>query len=340
MGEKAFTVLLVDDTPGNLDVLNGVLSEHYKIKVATSGAIALKIASRTPKPDLILLDVMMPEMDGYEVCQHLKSNPITQDIPVIFVTAKSQIGDETKGFELGAVDYIIKPISPAIVRARVATHLFLHNQRQMLEQEVQQRTQALRENQSEIINCLARAAEFKDNETGMHVIRMSHYSRLLAEAIHVSPHWRDLLFEAAPMHDVGKIGIADRILLKPEKLNDDEWKEMKKHVDYGVEILGSHTSPLLTLAKEIAQYHHEKWDGSGYPKGVAGNQIPLSARIVMIADVFDALTSVRPYKPAWAIDDAFQFLTEQSGHHFDPQLVDKFISLKSDIVVIQQKFSD
>ncbi|MGF1776637.1 HD domain-containing phosphohydrolase [Vibrio nomapromontoriensis] len=338
--KKQHTILLVDDTPDNLDLLNGVLAEKYQIKIATSGKIALKIAHRLPKPDLILLDIMMPEMDGYDVCRQLKSHPVTQDIPVIFITAKTQTEDETKGFALGAVDYITKPISPPIVRARVETHLFLHNQRQALELEVQIRTQELRQNQSEIINCLGRAAEFKDNETGMHVIRMSHYSRLLADAIHVDPKWRDLLFEAAPMHDVGKIGIADNILLKPDTLNDDEWHEMKRHVDYGVEILGSYSSPLLDLAKEIAQNHHEKWDGSGYPKGISGENIPLSARIVTIADVFDALTSVRPYKRAWTVEEAFQFITEQSGQHFDPQLVDTFLCLKDEINKIKQRFSD
>ncbi|SEG16362.1 response regulator [Vibrio hangzhouensis] len=338
--DDRFTVLVVDDTPENLDVLNGILSDSYRVKVAINGRIALKIAERTPKPDIILLDVMMPEMDGYEVCQTLKLNPLTRDIPVIFVTAKSQVEDETRGFKLGAVDYIIKPVSPPIVRARVAAQLALHHQKRQLEREVQKRTEDIKTTQREIIHCLGRASEYKDNETGMHVVRMSHYSRLLAEKIGADPKWVELLYEAAPMHDVGKIGIADSVLLKTDRLDSSEWNEMQRHVEYGVAILGKHSSPLIDLAKEVALYHHEKWDGSGYPRGIAGKAIPLSARIVAIADVFDALTSERPYKAAWNTADAFDYLCQQSGQHFEPQLVEVFISLESEIEKIKRTFAD
>lgn len=335
-----FTVLVVDDTPENLDVLNGILSDAYKVKVAINGRIALKVAQKKPKPDIILLDVMMPEMDGYQVCKLLKANPLTSDIPVIFVTAKGEVSDETKGFELGAIDYIIKPVSPPIVRARVATHLSLHHQKRQLEKMVRQRTQVIKDTQREIISCLGRAAEFKDNETGMHVVRMSHYSRMLADKIGADSKWVELLFEAAPMHDIGKIGIADSVLLKPTTLNEPEWEEMQRHVEYGVKILGHYRSPLLDLAKEIAQCHHEKWDGSGYPNGLSGENIPLSARIVAIADVFDALTSERPYKQAWQTDKAFDYLRQESGCHFEPDLVDAFIGLEAEIEEIKRTFSD
>ncbi|NOI24457.1 HD-GYP domain-containing protein [Vibrio mediterranei] len=337
---EPFTVLVVDDTPENLDVLNGILTGSYKVKVAISGRIALKIAQKVPRPDIVLLDVMMPEMDGYQVCEQLKANPLTSDIPVIFVTAKGEVSDETKGFELGAVDYIIKPVSPPIVRARVATHLSLHHQKRQLEKLVQKRTQIIKDTQREIISCLGRAAEFKDNETGMHVVRMSHYSRMLATHIGADPKWVELLFEAAPMHDIGKIGIADDVLLKPEKLDEHEWKEMQRHVEYGVAILGPYRSPLLDLAKEIAQCHHEKWDGSGYPSGLSGENIPLSARIVAIADVFDALTSERPYKQAWKTEDAFEYLRQESGSHFQPDLVAAFVGMEPEIEQIKRTFAD
>ncbi|ASI90488.1 MULTISPECIES: HD domain-containing phosphohydrolase [Vibrio] len=340
MKEKDFNLLIVDDTPANIDLLSGILLSEYNIKVATNGSLALKLAEQSPKPDLILLDVMMPQMDGYEVCTLLKSNPVTATIPVIFVTAKCEVEDETKGFDIGAVDYIVKPISPPVVKSRVATHLALHNQRRTLEQQVHLRTQEIRENQLEIISCLGRAAEFKDNETGMHVVRMSHYSRILAEALNIEQKWCQLLFEASPMHDIGKIGVADNILKKNGSLTPEEWEHMKEHVNYGVQILGDHKSELIDMARQIIEYHHEKWDGSGYPKGVLGEEIPLSARIVMIADVFDALTSDRPYKEAWPVEEAFSYLQEHAGTHFDRKLVDVFLTQKAKILDVKASFAD
>lgn len=334
------TILIVDDTPGNLDVLSGVLRGQYKVKAALNGQRALAIAAGDPSPDLILLDVMMPEMDGYEVLRHLKADPRTTSIPVIFVTALSDEGDEYRGLELGAVDYITKPISPSIVQARVRTHLHLHEQNRLLESRVRERTEELQRTQLEIIRRLGRAAEFRDNETGLHVIRMSHYSRLLVEAITANSEWADLVFHAAPMHDIGKIGIPDHILLKPGKLSPEEWAIMATHPTIGGQIIGDDPSPLMRMSREIAENHHEKWNGSGYPRGVSGNDIPLAARIVSLADVFDALTTARPYKPAWSVEEAVALIDRESGSHFDPSLVTVFHDILPEILKIGKMYSE
>ena len=334
------TVLVVDDTPDNIEVLTGVLKQDYRVKAARDGATALKLACSSSPPDIILLDIMMPEIDGYEVCRQLKSNPITAKIPVMFVTAKSEVVDEKKGFELGAVDYITKPISPPIVLSRVKTQLNISNQAKHLESLVRERTIELEQTRLEIIRRLGRAAEYKDNETGMHVIRMSWFSRFLAEAMGQPEEWCELLYNAAPMHDIGKIGIPDRILLKPGKLDADEWHIMMQHVAFGVEIIGDHSSAILQMAKEVAATHHEKWNGKGYPNGLAGTDIPLSGRIVAIADVYDALTSERPYKRAWTEDEAIQLLLDEAGEHFDPQLVPAFIECIPRVRDIQKSYKD
>ncbi|WP_211235850.1 response regulator [Psychromonas aquimarina] len=337
---EKMTVLVVDDTAENIQILSAVLSKQYRVKAAVNGERALEIAGGSAKPDIILLDIVMPEMDGFEVCRRLKADPVTAQIPVIFVTAKSEIVDEQTGFEIGAVDYITKPVSPAIVKARIKSQLSLYKQQRLLEQQVLERTKQLEKNQLELIQCLGRAAEYKDNETGMHVIRMSSYSRLLAQAYRANTQWCNLLFEAAPMHDVGKIGIADSILCKPGKLDADEYREMQRHAEYGVKILGGQDSPLLKLAREVAVSHHEKWDGSGYPNGLAGEQIPLSGRIVAIADVFDALTSERPYKKAWSVEKACGLLRREAGAHFDPHLVPLFLQILPEVLKVKNSFTD
>lgn len=334
------TILVVDDTSENIDVLSGLLRGEYKVKAALSGERALKICSEEHKPDMILLDIMMPKMDGYEVCRRLKADPSTAKIPVIFVTAKDQTEDERAGLALGAVDYITKPIRPAIVEARVRTQLALYNQERHLEVKVRQRTEQLNDSRLEIIRRLGRAAEFKDNETGLHVIRMSHYSRLIARAHSGDDDWAELVFTAAPMHDVGKIGIPDNILLKPGKLDDDEWQFMHKHPKMGADIIGEHDTPVLKLAAEIALAHHEKWDGSGYPKGLKGEEIPLAARIIAIADVFDALTTERPYKKAWTVKDAVELIDEGAGTHFDPDIVPVFHEVMPEILDIKEQYGE
>lgn len=334
------TVLIVDDNSDNLDVLSGILRPFYKVKAAINGELALKIVAAKNKPDIILLDIMMPGMDGYEVCRRLKADPVTANIPIIFVTAKTETKDEQIGFELGAVDYITKPISVPIVLARVKTQLALYNQQRELERLVWERTKELDDTRLEIVQRLGCAAEYKDNETGLHVIRMSWYSKFLAQEIKANDAWIEVLYTAAPMHDIGKIAIPDRVLLKPGKLDKEEWAIMQKHVECGVDILGTHNSELLSMAREIALYHHEKYDGSGYPNGIAGKDIPLSARIVAIADVFDALTSERPYKKAWSVEKTISLLEEEAGKHFDPELVPAFINCMPRISEIMAKYKD
>ncbi|NKF50530.1 response regulator [Shewanella sp. WXL01] len=334
------TILIVDDVADNIHLLTDVLGDEYTIKASLNGATALKICQQPSKPDLILLDVMMPEVDGHEVCRKLKADPTTKSIPIIFITANSEVSDETLGLSLGAVDYITKPISPAIVKSRVRTHLALYDQTRVLNKKVLERTKALTQTQTKIIERLGKAAEYKDNETGMHVIRMSHYAHILAIASGMDALEADLLKQAAPMHDIGKIGIPDHILCKPGRLTDDERVEMQKHAEIGADIIGDDDSELLKLAKTVAISHHEKWDGSGYPNGLSGNDIPLCARIVAIADVFDALTSERPYKKPWSIEQATVFLQEQSGKHFDPYLVPLFLNNLEEVIAIKSTFKD
>lgn len=309
MTEDLPVILLVDDEPTNLRVLRTVLNDLYRLLFAKNGQEALQLASEH-QPDLILLDVMMPGMTGFEVCTKLKADAQTRHIPVIFVTALRDEIDETQGFDVGAVDYITKPITPAVVRARVKTHLSL----------VQ--AQELKKTRLQVIQRLGRAAEYRDNETGLHILRMSHFSQVIALAYGLGPKRAEDLLHAAPMHDIGKIGIRDDILLKPGKLTDEEFREMQRHPLIGAEILGDADSQLLKLAQQVALYHHEKWDGTGYPHGLKGEEIPLEARIVALCDVFDALTSTRPYKNAWSVEETMTHLQAQKGRHFDPKLVD------------------
>ena len=333
------SILVVDDTPENIDLLVATLGKDYRIKAAINGDVALKLVQRDP-PDLILLDVMMPGIDGFEVCRRLKSDYATRHIPIIFITAMISIEDELKGLEVGAVDYITKPISPPLVKARVKTHLALANQNHELETKVLERTKQLDETRLQIVQRLGRAAEYKDNETGLHVIRMSYYAHILALAAGMSEEDARLLMHAAPMHDIGKIGIPDAILKKQGRLDDDEMAIMRTHCEIGARIIGDDASDLLQLAKLVAMTHHEKWDGSGYPNGLAGTDIPKVGRITAIADVFDALTSQRPYKKAWSIEAATDYLEEQAGKHFDPKLVELFIDNLDNIIAIKQRYDD
>ncbi|MCW7459223.1 response regulator [Leptospira bandrabouensis] len=320
-------VLVVDDEPANLQILNDILQNDYTLFFAKDGEKGIELAI-SQLPDIILLDVMMPKMTGHEVCKILKSNKKTKFIPVIFVTALTEVGDEEKGFQLGAVDYIIKPVSPPIVKVRVKNHLSLVDVNEVKATRLQ------------IVQRLGMASEYKDNETGMHVIRMSHYSQTLALAHGYSNEAAEEILNAAPMHDVGKIGIPDYIIQKPGKLTPEEWEIMKRHPEIGAEIIGDHHSSLLKLARSIAITHHEKFDGSGYPYQLKGEQIPLEGRIIAIADVFDALTTVRPYKKAWEVVDAVDFLKKESGSHFDPDLVQKFISVLPKILEIKNQWPE
>ncbi|WP_124948539.1 HD domain-containing phosphohydrolase [Sulfuriferula thiophila] len=332
-------ILLVDDEPQNLQLLRQILKDDYELVFAKSGEDALKQVL-SHHPDLILLDVMMAGMDGHEVCRRIKADNRSNRIPVIFITAMVDEDDEAKGFELGAVDYITKPIRPSVVKVRVRTHLALSDQQRACQQRVEQQHEALLNTRLHSLQMLGKAAEFKDNETGLHVLRMSNYSHLLAQAYGWNEEACTLMLHAAPMHDIGKIGTPDRILGKPAKLDQDEWIIMKQHAEIGAQIIGDYAkgSDLFEMARIIALTHHEKWNGTGYPHGLSGENIPVAGRIVAIADVFDALTSQRPYKAAWPIERAVALLKEEAGQHFDPVLVELFIGILPEVVEIHERW--
>ena len=319
-------ILIVDDEPENLAAMRQILSAEHRLVFARTGAEALAAAVKH-KPALILLDIQMPDMDGYTVCRALKADPRTEAIPIIFVSGLSEVGDETAGFEVGAVDYITKPVSPAIVSARVRTHLSLV------------RVSRLEQSYREAIYMLGEAGHYNDNDTGVHIWRMAAYSDALATACGWNDNDRHLMDLAAPMHDTGKLGIPNAILRKPGKLDVAEWEIMKTHSRIGHDILAKSEVPLFQMAAEIALHHHEWWDGSGYPDGLAGTAIPEPALIVAIADVFDALTMNRPYKEAWPVERALEAMKAESGSHFDPRLLDIFISIFPQIIDIKVKWN-
>ncbi len=337
--EKA-TVLIVDDTPMNISILVGLLKPFYKTVVAKDGEQALNRVFSGSVPDLILLDIMMPGIDGYEVCKRLKADPRSKHIPVIFISAMSDAVDEEKGLLLGAVDYIAKPVSPPIVLARVKTHLALSQQQRALANEVEARTQELEKSRKELIRRLGLAAEYKDNETGLHVQRMAEYARLIAVEMGFSHKDAETLAAAAPMHDIGKLGIPDEILCKPGKLTAEEYKIIQGHPEIGARILGTPDSELLLIAQQVALYHHEKWDGSGYPQGLKGDDIPLVARIAAVADVFDALVCVRPYKKAWPLEKVLALFEDEKGRHFDPQVIEAFKQVLPEVQEVMVRLAD
>lgn len=340
MDPSSKRVFLVDDTPTNLVVLKETLEpEGYKLAFASSGEEALEILPEL-LPDLILMDVMMPGIDGFETCRKLKQNNQLKSIPVIFITAKKDVESIVEGFEVGGVDYVPKPFNHREICARVRTHLELGELKECLAQKVLERTQQLNESRVETVRRLGKAAEYKDNETGLHVLRMSNYSTLLGKALGLDDSHCELLLHASPMHDIGKIGIPDKILLKPGKFEKDEWEIMKSHVKIGEELLSGGSSDLLLKAQVIASTHHEKWDGSGYPRGLKEEDIPIEGRIVALADVFDALTSVRPYKEAWTVDDALSLMGKNSGKHFDPDLVPLFKGILPEVLKIKEQYAE
>jgi len=355
------TVLVVDDTPDNLALMSELLGEHYRVKVASSGERALKAVQSDPVPDLVLLDIMMPGMDGYEVCRQLKASAATRDIPVIFLTARADTEDERKGFELGAVDYITKPVSPPIVQARVQTHLalkatadFLRDKSAYLEREVALRTLEVQAIQDVTIMAMASLAETRDDETGNHIRRTQLYVKALAERLRVHPlfegalntHMIDLLYKSAPLHDIGKIGVPDAILLKPGKLTDSEFETIKEHTLLGRKAIEGAERRLgmrvrfLNVAKDMACSHHERWDGTGYPMGLAGDAIPVPARLMALADVYDAIISQRVYKTASTHEQACSAIVKGRGTQFDPDVVDAFIDIADDFRSIALKYPD
>ncbi|MFQ5344871.1 MAG: HD domain-containing phosphohydrolase [Mariprofundus sp.] len=340
------TILIVDDAPENIDVLKGILSDTYKIKAAIHGEKALKSAFNAP-PDLILLDIMMPDMDGYEVCRRLKADSRTRSIPVIFVTAKGEVEDETQGFELGAVDYITKPVSPPVVQARVQTQLALYDQNRVLEQKVTERTAEIQslnmeieDTQKEVVFTMGSIGETRSKETGNHVKRVAEYSRIFALHYGLPEEEANLIKMASPMHDIGKVGIPDNILNKPGRLTPEEFEHMKKHAELGYEMLKHSSRPILKAAATLAYEHHEKWNGTGYPQGLKGEETHIYGRITAIADVFDALGSDRCYKKAWNDDKIFTLIREERGEHFDPKLVDIFFDHLDEFLTVRDSYRD
>lgn len=355
------SILLVDDAPENLELMGELLSDHYKVRVAISGERALQILEGDALPDLILLDVMMPNLSGWDVCAMIKASPRLKHIPVIFLTAKSQEADEQIGLELGAVDYITKPINPAVLMARVDTHLklkkandFLRDNNTFLTAEVERRTAEISALQDVTVIAMASLAETRDNETGNHIRRTQRYVEVLAKELKYHPKFSSyltddqiqVLVRSAPLHDIGKVGIPDNILLKPGKLSVDEFEIMKTHTTIGHDAIASaeaampFESSFLQCAREIALSHQEKWDGSGYPKGLSGDAIPIAARLMAVADVFDALISRRPYKEPMSSTQAMSFILQGAGSHFDPEIVTAFKSVADQFQTIALELAD
>jgi len=355
------TILIVDDALENLSILNECLRPYYQVLAATSGDKALQIAAGEPRPDLILLDVIMPGLNGYQVFARLRSDPATAAIPVVFVTSMDSLDAELHGLDLGAVDYITKPVVPPMVLARVRTQLELKQARDRLagqnawlELEIARRMAENELIQEVSIRALAHLAETRDPETGNHILRTQGYVHELAQRLKNHPRYADLLNEryiqllarSATLHDIGKVGIPDAILLKPGPLTRDEWAIMRTHARLGSEAIemaerdAARPVEFLALAKEIAHWHHEKWDGSGYPDGLAGEAIPLSARLMALADVFDALISVRVYKPPMSLEEARDSIAASRGSHFDPDIVEVFLANFDVFAAIAQRYRD
>ncbi len=352
---KKRQILIVDDTPSNIDTLLAVLGDQYDLRVAVDGETALQVLQQEILPDLILLDIMMPGMDGYEVCRQVKGSDRTKGIRVIFITALTAAVEQEKGLILGAEDYITKPFDPSIVRARVKTQLELKHYQDNLEEEIARRTEELAHAQEATIASLAIMAEYRDPETGGHIQRTKAYVQALAAALNkkkpqlLSIYQCDLLFQAAPLHDIGKVAIPDAILLKPGRLTAAEFSVMEKHTLFGSEAIRRTATiygenELLHVAALIAEFHHEKWDGTGYPHGRAGKAIPICARLMAVADVYDALISKRPYKPALNHQEAVKIILEGDGYtspeHFDPQVLACFAEIHPQFDRIAQEFSD
>jgi len=355
------SILVVDDSPGDLSLMFGLLRNLYTVKGANNGEHALKVARGGSPPDLILLDIMMPGLTGYEVCQELKSDAATREVPIIFLTSLTEAAEEYRGLLMGAADYITKPVNPAIFLSRVKAHLenkaakeFLRIQNALLEREVQKRTREIVETQDATIVILASIVETRDNETGNHIRRTQQYVRVLARRLQAHPrfaeylseHQIDILFKSAPLHDIGKVGIPDSILLKPGKLEPDEFEIMKTHTTLGHKAIEDAERTLgmkvefLACAKEIALSHQEKWNGEGYPGKLKGNAIPISGRLMAVADVYDALRSRRVYKPGMTHDQASTIIIEGKGSHFDPDMVDAFAAVADQFIAISERYMD
>jgi putative two-component system response regulator len=355
------TILVVDDTPDNLALIFALLNPYYKVKIANSGEKALQLITQGERPDLILLDIMMPGMDGYQVLSHIKAMQDAELLPVIFLTAMNSNEDEEKGLQLGAVDYITKPISPPLLLARIKNHLqlktqsdWLRDQNAYLDNEVKLRTAEVMAIQDVTILAMASLAETRDNETGNHIRRTQNYVKALALQLQQHPRFShyltdqqiEILYKSAPLHDIGKVGIPDRILLKPGKFTPDEFEIMKTHSVLGYNAIAHAEQQLstpvdfLSCAKEIALSHQEKWDGSGYPHALKGDEIPVSARLMAVADVYDALISRRVYKEGMPHEKAVSIIRDGRGQHFDPDITDAFLAIHEEFYAIAIRFGD
>ncbi len=352
--EKKANILVVDDEDRNLRLMEAMLLPlGYEVDLARDGEEALEKVQESP-PDVILLDIMMPKMDGFEVARRLKQDEKTGIIPIVMVTSLNEVEDRVKALEAGADDFLSKPVDGTELKARVqslvkvkAYNDHMRDYQKELEAEVAKRTEQLKHAFEQIkkasletIYRLSMAAEYKDEDTGAHIQRMSYYSASVARKMGLNEKTVESILYAAPMHDIGKIGIPDRILLKPGKLDADEWETMKQHTIIGRRILEGSDAGFIKLAEVIALTHHEKWDGSGYPKGLKGTEIPLAGRIVAIADVFDALTSKRPYKEPFSVEKSFGIIKEDRGSHFDPEVVDSFLAIQGEILTVKNKYKD
>ena len=362
-------ILCVDDEPVNLFILQDLLGDRYRLITAESGEQALDLLATDVQIDLVLLDIVMPGMSGFDVCRDIKSNPARQDVPVLFLSALDAPDEEARGLTLGAADFIHKPFSLPVIEARVRNHLQLAAARRALKlrnedleaqvaertREIVRRSEEALAAQSATISALCALAEARDNETGNHIRRTQHYVKALAERLRDNARFRDalgdqaieLLFRSAPLHDVGKVAVPDAVLNKPGPLDGDEWRVMRKHPEHGYQVivqaeleLGDVEQSFLRYAREIAYGHHEKWDGSGYPQGLSGDDIPLSARLMAVADVYDALISRRVYKPPMSHEQAVGLLLEGRGRHFDPDIIDAFQAIEPTFRAIAQRYSD
>ena len=352
-------ILAVDDTKYNLDLLVDALGDRYDLSVSTSGVVALELARKMP-PDLILLDIMMPGMDGFEVLRRLQDDIVTRDIPVIFLTALAEIDEKAKGFALGAVDYITKPFQIEEVVARVETHLKLrHTQNTLkhfnskLQEMVSQQVEEIARSQQAMIFALAKLSHTRDDDTGLHLERVQHLCKILATALSQTPEFGDgitpafieEIYHASPLHDVGKVGIADAILLKPGKLSEEEFTVMKTHTTIGAATLESvhqlyPNNAFIAMGIEIARHHHERWDGKGYPHALAGEAIPIAARIMALVDVYDALRARRPYKEPFSHERAIAIISEENGRIFDPRIVAAFFAVQQQCDEVCRRFAD
>jgi cyclic di-GMP phosphodiesterase len=335
-------ILAVDDAEDLLALIGKALSAEYQVKLATDGGDALTLAATEPRPDLILLDVEMPGATGFEICQILKEDPATAHIPVIFLTGRVEPAEQLEGLDVGAVDYLTKPINAKLLMARVRIHIALANRQEVLERQVQERTAQLEDARSQLIRRLARAMEFHESAAaGNRVARISQYAKLIALAGGMKPDVAELLQKASPLYDIGKMGVPSEVLRKPGKLSAPDWERVRRHPELGAEIIGEHQDPVLALARRLALTHHERWDGTGYPKKLKGNDIPWPGRVMALVDAFEAMTTTQFYRQKpFTVDEAAKLVAAEFGKQFDPSLAEAFDKALPVMRKVREKFSD